>query len=46
MKLRCVYSIFLGPAILCPGLVLAQFDPACTPEAFLAAHQDAQALAS
>ena len=27
MKLRCVYSIFLGPAILCPGLVLAQFDP-------------------
>jgi putative membrane protein len=27
MKLRCVYSIFVGPVILCPGLLFAQFDP-------------------
>jgi putative membrane protein len=27
MKLRCVYSILLAPAIFCPGLLLAQFDP-------------------
>jgi putative membrane protein len=27
MKLRCVYSILLSPAVLCPGLLLAQFDP-------------------
>jgi putative membrane protein len=27
MKLRCVYSILLGPVILSSGLLFAQFDP-------------------